>query len=244
MQLAIDRQAVNDSVMFGIGLIEMPGSSGGSLNDVGIPYDQLITMPGWRQPKDQDIAEAKRLLADAGHPNGMKLRGPYISTFTSVPQIAEVTATQLKAAIGVDIELVPMDANLWFDTIRNKGDFDVTMGSSFIQFSADQKLTEYFYSKGAFNRSGIADPELDDLIIKSKSVTDDTERRKMYAQAGRMLMDKAYYMSTVDTAYFGIIQPWVNNLYGNFAAQSQLRKPAEIWFDVDAMPQDRRTVPR
>ena len=146
---------------------------------------------------------------------------------------------------GVQTCALPiLDANLWFDAIRNKGDFDVTMGSSFVQYSADQKLTEYFYSKGAFNKSGINDPALDELILKAKSIADDSERRKVHVAAGRILMDQAYYMSTVDTAYFGIIQPWVRNLYGNFAAQSQLRKPAEVWLDVDSMPQDRRTVPR
>lgn len=243
MQLAIDRQAVNDAVMFGAGLIEMPGSSGGSLREVGIPYEQLIKMPGWRQPKDPDIAEAKRLLAEAGYPNGVKLKGPYISTFTTVPQIVEVTATQLKS-VGIDIEIMPMDANLWFDAVRNKGDFDVTIGSSFIAYSPDAKLSEYFYSKGSFNKAGINDPKLDELIIRAKTIPDETERRKMYAEIGKILMDQAYYMATADTAYFGIVQPWVNNLYGNFAAQSQLRKPAEVWLDVDQMPQDRRAAPR
>ncbi len=244
MQLAIDRQGVNEAVMFGAGLIEQPGSAAGSLREAGIPYEALIKMPGWRQPKDQDIAEAKRLLQEAGYPNGFKLRGSYISTFTTVPQIAEVTATQLKSSIGVDIELVPMEAALWFDAIQNKGDFDITMGSSFVSSNPDRKLSDFWYSKGPYNKSGINDAKLDELILKAKTIEDDAERRKAYAEAGRILMDQAYYMSTADTAYFGIVQPWVYNLYGNFAAQSQLRKPAEVWMDVDRMPQDRRTTPR
>ena len=243
MQLGIDRQAVNESVMFGAGLIEQPGSASGSLKEAGIPYNDLIKMPGWRQPKDQDVAEAKRLLQEAGYPNGLKLRGSYISTFTTVPQIAEVTATQLKK-VGIDVELIPMEASLWFDAVQNKGDFDITIGSSFIGPNPDRKLSDFWYSKGPYNKSGISDPKLDELIIRAKSIEDDAERRKVYAEASRILMDQAYYMSTADTAYFGIVQPWVYNLYGNFAAQSQLRKPGEVWMDTEKMPQDRLKAPR
>jgi hypothetical protein len=31
--------------------------------------EEVLTWPGVRQPKDADLAEAKKLLADAGHPD-------------------------------------------------------------------------------------------------------------------------------------------------------------------------------
>jgi ABC-type transport system substrate-binding protein len=34
--------------------------------------EDLAQTPGWRQPKDQDIAEAKALMAAAGYANGVK----------------------------------------------------------------------------------------------------------------------------------------------------------------------------
>src|SRR5712691_12457891 len=34
--------------------------------------EDLAQTPGWRQPKDQDIAEARALMAAAGYANGVK----------------------------------------------------------------------------------------------------------------------------------------------------------------------------
>jgi len=238
MQLAIDRHAINDAVAFGIGLISAPGDAG-FLGKFGLSQEDLFKMPGWRKDKTEDIAEAKRLMKEAGFPNGFKLRALYISTFTTVPQIAELMANQLKSALNIELELIGLDTALWTDAVDKKGDYDLAMGNTRITSNPDINLTNYWYSKGAYNHGAITDPKLDDLIIRQKTIMNDDERRKAWTDISKIITENVYYIPSLDAAYFGITQAWVNNLYGNFAAQPWLRKPAEVWFDVSKMPADR-----
>ena len=42
--------------------------------DYALPQEEVKTLPGFRQPKTDDIAEAKRLLAEAGFPDGLEFQ--------------------------------------------------------------------------------------------------------------------------------------------------------------------------
>ena len=238
LQLTIDRQEINDSVAFGIGQISAPGDAG-FLGDAGMSDEELFKMPGWRQPKTEDIATAKRLMQEAGYANGFKVTGVYISTYTTVPQIAELISNQWKNALGVTLELKGLDTALWSEAVEKKGDFDLSMGNTRITSNPDTNMTNYWYSKGAFNKAAINFPQLDAVIEKQKTIVDAKERRKVWAQMAKVVQDEYLYLPSLDAAYFGILQPWVNGIYPNFSAQPWLRKPYEVWFDTAKLPADR-----
>ncbi len=243
IQLALDRQAMNESAAFGLGKIHAPGDAG-FLKEAGLTAEQVLQLPGWRQPKDQDITEAKRLMKEAGFPDGFKIGGLYVATTPTVPLLAESSANQLKSALNITLELKGVDTQIWSDLVNTKGDFDLTMGSSTrIRSGPDAALTNYWYSKGSFTR-GINDAELDALILKQKTVVVPTERKKVWAQISKIITERAYYLSTIDLAYFGMTQSWVHNVYPSYTVQPWLRKSGEIWFDTDRMPQDRLKAPR
>jgi len=50
-------------------MINPPGINGVA-KDWTIPETELVKLPGWRLPKDEDLKDAKQLLAQAGYPNG------------------------------------------------------------------------------------------------------------------------------------------------------------------------------
>src|ERR671925_596943 len=63
--------------------------------------EDLAQTPGWRQPKDQDIAEAKALMAAAGHANGGK--APLnLGAEPGILRIGEVIAEQLRKSLCID----------------------------------------------------------------------------------------------------------------------------------------------
>lgn len=243
IQLVLDRQAMNESATFGLGRIHAPGDAG-FLKEAGLSQEQLMKLPGWRQPKEPDIAEAQRLMREAGFSSGLKLRAVFVNTTPTVPLLAELSANQLRSALNITLELVGVDTQIWSDLVNNKGDFDLAMGSNTrIRSEPDAALTNYWYSKGTFNR-GINDPELDALILKQKTILDGKERKKVWAEISRIITDREYYLSTIDLAYFGMTQPWVHNVYPSYTVQPWLRKAGEIWLDTDSMPQDRLKAPR
>src|SRR5438094_10542422 len=75
---------------------------------VGSPED-LAQTPGWRQPKDQDIAEAKALMAAAGYANGVKAT-LNLATIPGIVRHSEVIAEQLRKNLGIEFTLEAVDA--------------------------------------------------------------------------------------------------------------------------------------
>ncbi|MDO8530768.1 MAG: ABC transporter substrate-binding protein [Dehalococcoidia bacterium] len=102
--LAIDRTDVNKLVKQGTGFV------GGFLlrpNEFARPIEYYEKLPGYRLPKDQDIAEAKRLMAEAGYPNGFKTN-VLVRRSGFGPALSEVLRQQwLKIGIDATLDIQP-----------------------------------------------------------------------------------------------------------------------------------------
>src|SRR5262249_20654981 len=116
--LALDRQelvkitrCVEPYGCFGSVGTFLPNKGG----DVVESAEDLAQTPGWRQPKDQDIAEAKALMAAAGYANGVKAT----LNLTTGPgvRIGEVVAEQLRKRLGIDFTLEAVDRATTVDRI-------------------------------------------------------------------------------------------------------------------------------
>ena len=104
VNLAIDRQALLET--FGV-----PGKDSlGPPLGVGMWFsrsaEEIAKLPGWRQLNGKkhpdDIAKAKALLAEAGHPNGFKAE-MMVSQVVQYPDQAPIYKEQLKK-IGIDLD--------------------------------------------------------------------------------------------------------------------------------------------
>ncbi|MBI2909123.1 MAG: ABC transporter substrate-binding protein [Chloroflexi bacterium] len=96
--LAIDRQNAIKVLDQGYGDLgsHFPGAW-------GIPKEEMEKMPGVRQPKDADIAEAKRLLVEAGYPSGFTEK-VLVRAEKQFQELSVYVADQL-AKIGIKVEL-------------------------------------------------------------------------------------------------------------------------------------------
>ncbi|MEK7681588.1 MAG: ABC transporter substrate-binding protein, partial [Chloroflexota bacterium] len=102
--LVVNRTEVNQLVKQGTAYV------GGFLlrpNEFARPLEYYDKLPGYRLPKDQDIAEAKRLLAQAGYPNGFKTNA-LVRRSGLFPQLSAVLREQwLKIGIDATLDLQP-----------------------------------------------------------------------------------------------------------------------------------------
>ncbi|MBI2909034.1 MAG: ABC transporter substrate-binding protein [Chloroflexi bacterium] len=185
--LAIDRQKAIEVLDQGYGELgsHMPGKW-------GIPQDELLKIPGWRQPKEQDIAEAKRLLAEAGFPQGFSMK----SLVRAEKQFEDLTvfvADQL-AKIGIKLELDIKDPAVRTELLR-RGDFEVHPRIASLSFPDPDNVARYWAPPSGddwgtnWQRAG--DEKTWELFDKQARSIDPAERAKIVRELDLRMIDQA-----------------------------------------------------
>jgi peptide/nickel transport system substrate-binding protein len=239
INLTADRQDMLVKGAFGEGFINPPGVYGWK-KGYAIPPEDLVKLPGYNPAtKQQDIAEGKRLLAEAGYPNGFSGKISYLGGGASYKVVAEVLGTQLQA-VGINATLVPLDSATDAQVSRDESFEMYILGAS--GRDSRSEWFERFHSKGTFNRRGPKDPELDAILEKYQVEPDVPAAQKLAQQFQRRLYDQAYVIGAFERASYSIYQPWVHDMLNNYGASPvPYWWPATAWMDLEAMPASRRT---
>lgn len=131
-----------------------------------------------------DLEKSKKLLADAGYPDGFEITiaGPN-DRYVNDEKICEAVAKYL-AKVGLQVKLDVKPKSIFFDELTSKkhnfyliGWFD---GSFDFGRSAEKLLHTPDDAKGmgVYNGAKYSDPEVDKLLIASSSILDRGEREK------------------------------------------------------------------
>ncbi|HTE87146.1 MAG TPA: ABC transporter substrate-binding protein, partial [Dehalococcoidia bacterium] len=240
VHLAIDRQAADQATNFGEGVICGPlvvvGKTGWH-----IPVDEMLKLPGYRQPKAQDVTEAKRLLAGAGFASGFKTTLGFSSATESQSAYAEVVQAQLKQ-IGIDASLQPWD-NATYTQHRAKPDHDMVIVSEGSFSSPGSVAYASFYSSGVFAKpTGVNDPDLDKLIDSQAVEFDFDKRGTIFQQIERWILDKAYKAPISTPKLVRLNQPWVHDWVDSKNNRATVMNPDAVWMSADQAPASRRQV--
>jgi peptide/nickel transport system substrate-binding protein len=162
-----------------------------ALREWAIPIDQLT--PLGRRIYGRDVAEAKRLLAEAGFSAGFKT--PVEATMGWSPDYVDelqVTMQSWKEA-GIDAELKNKEFGAFVSTTIF-GKFDKLMhslrGGSPI---ADVSLQVTHIPGEPLNASGVDDPKLTEMIRLQRRTLDVAKRREIVYDIQRYLAEQIYY---------------------------------------------------
>jgi peptide/nickel transport system substrate-binding protein len=168
----INKQDVLKGAMFGLGKIL--GTNVDPLN----PYyvDMSNAMP-------YDPAKAKKLLADAGYPNGfdtvLKVSPQYYYTVRS----GEVIADNLKK-IGVNMRIEQIEWGQWLSRVFREADYDLTI----IGHAEAWDIKNYANPKYYFRYDS---QKFQELFAKSETTVDDKSRRDLYVQMQKLMVEDA-----------------------------------------------------
>lgn len=136
-----------------------------------------------------NVEEAKKLLAEAGFPNGFKTTITTSGVYSENLAEAVVNQDAFKA-IGVDCELIQLDwaslANAW-DVEHDYDMASLAWGGPLVD--PDDYLYAQFHSTGGWNSTQFADPEVDDLLDATRRTFDQEERKQLYAQVSLKLCE-------------------------------------------------------
>ena len=170
-----------------VGGLMRPGS------EWAMPELELAKLPGFRKDMEKNRAEARKLLAEAGYPNGLKVvlknrnvKLPY--------QDFAVFLIQEWRKIGVEAENRPLETAAWFADGQDTGNFELIIAPT-VEFTDDPDQFLGRYVTGSTQNWGrFSDPRIDDLFSRQARSLDPAERKKLIIELQRLVLDNVYYM--------------------------------------------------
>jgi peptide/nickel transport system substrate-binding protein len=172
MTHGINKPEIVKGAMFGFGRIL--GTNVDPLN----PYfvDMASAMP-------HDPAKAKKLLAEAGYPNGFDTVLKVAPQYYYTVRTGEVIANQLQK-IGVKVKIEQIEWGQWIARVFREADYDLTIiGHAEAWDIGNYANPEYYYRYDS--------PEFQALYRQSEVTVNDKARRDLYVQMLKKLVEDA-----------------------------------------------------
>jgi peptide/nickel transport system substrate-binding protein len=191
----------------------------------------LEMLPGFGRDIEKNRAEARRLLAEAGYPHGLKVvlknrnvKLPY--------QDFAVFVIQEWRKIGVEAENHPLETAAWFNDGQNTGNFDAIVAPG-VEYMDDPDQFLGRYVPGSTQNWGrFSDPRIDDLFARQARVLDPHERKKLVTEIEKIVLENAYYLPglwwTRNVVHWAKVKNYIAppNHYSN-------QKLQDVWLSED-----------
>jgi len=145
------------------------------------------------EPPAYDLQKAKRLVAEAGYPNGLDA-----GEFTAIPgfpTVAEAVVNDLNAA-GIRVRLRPMERAAFYAAWQEKklrGLFMTAVGNS---GNAASRVDSFIQSKGAYAYGG--HPDIDALFQQQGLERDVKKREAMLFKIQELTIERAMFAPVMD----------------------------------------------
>jgi peptide/nickel transport system substrate-binding protein len=160
-----------------------------------------------------DPAKAKRLLAQAGYPNGFTATVVYPTSgsgnMNPGPMNQELQSDLAK--VGVTIKLQPVE---WATMLSSFGTGKIPMGASAVNISltflVESSWYLYFGCQSPINVAHYCDSQVDQLLGGAAAQTDETKRADAYAQAVKVIDGDAVWLDVVNDRNPRVLAPDVH----------------------------------
>jgi len=172
--------------------VQVPGT------EFATPPEELAKLAGYWHDINKSRAEARRLLKEAGVPDGFSF------TFKNrgIPMPYEPLAVWMIdqwRQVGLNVKHEVVEASAYFATLR-KGDFETAMDFQ-CGYIVDPDLDLYKFistDKNPANYGAYTDRVLDDLYLKQSRASDPEERKKYVREFEKRLLDEeVHYLMTL-----------------------------------------------
>jgi peptide/nickel transport system substrate-binding protein len=184
INLAVDRDTIKRVVMRGLsapaGIITAPAITGHT--------KELDT------PPKANVDAAKKLLAEAGYPNGfsVKLDCPN-DRYNNDEQICQAVVGML-AKVGIKVQLDAQSKTLHFPKIQKRETDFYLLGWGVPTFDSHYVFNFLYQSKGSWNATGYKAEKIDQLTLAMAGEVDLKKREGLIAQAWKQAKDDVVYI--------------------------------------------------
>ncbi|HEV8676951.1 MAG TPA: ABC transporter substrate-binding protein [Methylomirabilota bacterium] len=183
LSLATDRKEIIEKVFSGGATMAGPIPYG--FGDWYLGAEELQSK--WFKP---DPARARQLLREAGVPEGKEIDFLVTPFNQNFPGLAVVFAEQMKR-IGLAVKIRQVEQGVFIKEVAPPTfNYDIQANAYTARHDPDGYVYNGLYSKTP-NAAGYHNPALDELLVKARTTIDVGQRKTLYREIQRTLLDDA-----------------------------------------------------
>lgn len=200
------------------------------------PGFREVAGPAYSVAEDQykaNVEKAKKLLAEAGYPNGEGFPTvEYLyNTNDNHKAIGEALQNMWQTELGVKVNLKNQDWNV-FLTERKKGNFDIARGGWIADYNDPMSFLDMYVTGGGNNDPQYSNADYDKLIADARVESDSAKRMDLLHKAENKILKEDVIMAPIyfytnpymlQDGYEGLY----NNVLGGFFFDQMELKQAE-----------------
>ena len=197
MNYAVDKDLIINGVVGGYGSKLYTNAS----PVMGHWYNDLSS----NDPYPYNPDEARRLLAEAGYPNGFETTIKVPSNYQTHIDTAQVLADML-SQVGITLNIELIEWGQWLETIYNGGNYETTIIGLAGKLDPHETFVRYesTYPKNFYH---FRNDQYDALIANALTETDEAKRVTLYKEAQQFLADEAVAVYIMDPHFIVASKP-------------------------------------
>jgi peptide/nickel transport system substrate-binding protein len=209
IHLAMDRptlvDVVKDTAPMQVGGFVYP------FHEMSTPRAELEKKLGYQKDIGPAVQEARRLMKEAGHPNGLKNLDFVVRDIATFKLWAVAIQAMLKENLNIESNLRVVQTSVWFDEAA-AGNFDLAISAIVSTLMDPSDIFSAWYGKdGPQNYSRWTNPAFHDLAAQIERELDDNKRKAMVRKAEDILESDP---PLIPVAYEQIYDAWYNKVHG------------------------------
>ncbi|MCP4749942.1 MAG: ABC transporter substrate-binding protein [Proteobacteria bacterium] len=216
---ALDRKALIAGTQFGLARIASSMC----------PFDHWGHNPDL-EPLSYDPELSKKLLAEAGYPNGITLRGlnyNYADSMTLGDAVKNMLAN-----VGIDLQTSVLEPASMRDRLRNL-EYDLAISAQPYIQDPDANLSNSYHPDGGFHDGRNDNPKLIALIEEGRYEIDPIKRQKIYHRIEKELydnyMDVFLFWDINAIAHRKKVNGWNSDMFVKYRTLYTASHP--LWFE-------------
>ncbi len=194
VSLSIDRKAISDAIL-GKDIGEGPAT-------LLVPPSNWAHTSAIGQRSPYDPVQAKKLLAEAGYPDGISLKVCGTPVLGYGPEIVAIEQEQMKAA-GIRIEATMLAGSACQQAWQSRNEYHLRQGGWSGRPDPWMTYQQIFASNGEYNRTKQKFPGVDEMLNDLLSAYSQEDQKKLYDKLNAVWVEQF---------------PWIPLFYGSNVA--------------------------